>query len=110
MKRTSSWTTWNSSTSAVPRARKKSTRRWTSSSGALAPEVIPTTRTPSSHSSWICASLSMRYDAAPPPAPPLVFPRWLGGGARPPRGGGGVQEEPVILGWVPGADDEHEVA
>jgi len=34
----------------VPRARKNSTRRWTSSSGALAPEVIPTVSTPSSHS------------------------------------------------------------
>jgi hypothetical protein len=65
MKRTSSWTTWNSSTCSVPRARKNATRRWTSSSGALAPEVMPTTRVPSSHSSRTCSSLSIRYDAAP---------------------------------------------
>ena len=51
MKRTSSRMTSNSATSSVPRARKKSTSRWTSSSGALAPEVMPTTRLPSSHSS-----------------------------------------------------------
>ena len=38
MKRTSSRMTSNSATSSVPRARKKSTRRVTSSSGALAPE------------------------------------------------------------------------
>ena len=60
MKRTSSWTTSNSSTCSVPRARKKATRRWTSSSGALAPEVMPTTRVPSSHSSRTCSSLSIR--------------------------------------------------
>ena len=35
----------------VPRARKNSTRPSTSSSGALAPEEMPTTRAPSSHSS-----------------------------------------------------------
>ena len=56
MKRTSSWTTSYSETSVVPRSRKKSTSDWTSSSGALAPEEIPTTRLPSSHSSctWDC--------------------------------------------------------
>jgi hypothetical protein len=46
MKRTSSWTTSNSATSSVPRSRKNSIRRCTSSSGALAPELIPTTRLP----------------------------------------------------------------
>ena len=51
MKRTSSRMTSNSETSSVPRSRKNATRRWTSSSGALAPEVMPTTRLPSSHSS-----------------------------------------------------------
>ena len=51
MKRTSSRSTSNSATSLVPRARKKSTSRWTSSSGALAPEEMPTTRSPGSHSS-----------------------------------------------------------
>ena len=60
MKRTSSCTTSSSRTSLVPRSRKKSTSRWTSSSGALAPEVIPTTRLPSSHSSRTSASLSIR--------------------------------------------------
>ena len=60
MKRTSSWTTSNSETSSVPRSRKNSTRRCTSSSGALAPEEMPTTRLPSSHSSCTCASLSIR--------------------------------------------------
>ena len=49
----------------MPRSRKNSTRRWTSSSGALAPEVMPTTRLPSSHSSRTCVSLSIRYESAP---------------------------------------------
>ena len=65
MKRTSSRMTSNSETSSVPRARKKSTSRCTSSSGALAPEVMPTTRSPSSHSSRTCASLSIRCASAP---------------------------------------------
>src|SRR5207247_9389177 len=42
MKRTSSWTTWNSSKSSVQRERKKSTRRCTTSSIALASVVNPT--------------------------------------------------------------------
>src|SRR5438046_757083 len=41
------------------------TRRLTSSSGALAPEVMPTTRLPSNHSSRTCDSLSMRCASAP---------------------------------------------
>ena len=44
---------------------RTSTRRCTSSSGALAPEVMPTTRLPSSHSSCTWASLSIRCDSAP---------------------------------------------
>ena len=56
MKRTSSWTTSNSSTSVVPRSRNDCTSRWTSSSGALAPEVIPSVFTPSSHASSTCSS------------------------------------------------------
>ena len=51
MNRTSSRRTSNSDTSVVPRARKKSTSAVTSSSGADAPEEMPTTRAPSSHSS-----------------------------------------------------------
>ena len=51
MKRTSSWTVRSSSTSSAPRSRKKLTRPSTSSSGALAPEVMPTVSTPSSQSS-----------------------------------------------------------
>ena len=50
---------------SVPRSRKNSTRRCTSSSGALAPEVIPTTRLPSSHSSRTWLSLSIRCESAP---------------------------------------------
>ena len=65
MKRTSSRSTSNSATSAVPRARKKSISRWTSSSGALAPEEMPTTRAPSSHSSRTSVSLSIRCAPAP---------------------------------------------
>ena len=65
MKRTSSETTSSSRTSAVPRARNSSTRRWTSSSGALAPELIPTIRLPSSHSSSSWPSLSIRCESAP---------------------------------------------
>src|SRR5215212_6918422 len=65
MKRTSSSVTSSTSTSSAPRSRKNSTRRWTSSSGALAPEVIPTVSTPSSHSSRTSCSLSIRWDAAP---------------------------------------------
>ena len=61
MKRTSSRMTWNSETSSTPRARKKSTKCCTSSSGALAPELMPTTRLPSSHSGWTSSSVSMRY-------------------------------------------------
>ena len=49
----------------MPRARKKSTSRCTSSSGALAPEVMPTTRLPASHSSRTCASLSIRCASVP---------------------------------------------
>ena len=52
MNRTSSRRTSNSSTSVVPRSRKNCTRLSTSSSGADAPEEIPTTRAPSSHASW----------------------------------------------------------
>ncbi len=51
MKRTSSSTVRTSEMSSVPRSRKKSTSCSTSSSGALAPEVIPRVSTPSSHSS-----------------------------------------------------------
>ena len=65
MNRTSSWTTRNSSTDSTPRSRKKSTSRWTSSSGALAPEVIPTVRLPSSHVSSTCDSLSIRCASVP---------------------------------------------
>src|SRR5947209_213910 len=65
MKRTSSRTTSSSCTSAVPRARKKSISRWTSSSGALAPEVIPTTRLSSSHPSSTWPAWSIRYESAP---------------------------------------------
>ena len=60
MKRTSSWTTSNYETSSVPRSRKNSIRRCTSSSGALAPELIPTTRLPSSQASSTWPSLSIR--------------------------------------------------
>ena len=49
----------------MPRSRKKATSRCTSSSGALAPELIPTTRLPTSHSSRTCISLSTRWDSAP---------------------------------------------
>ncbi len=66
MKRTSSWTTWNSLTSSTPRARKKSTSAVTSSSGALAPDEIPTTRLPSSHSSRTWPALSIRYASSAP--------------------------------------------
>ncbi len=51
MKRTSSSTVRSSETSSAPRSRKSSTSASTSSSGALAPEVMPTVSTPSSHSS-----------------------------------------------------------
>ena len=65
MKRTSSWTVRSSPTSLAPRSRKKPTRRSTSSSGALAPEVMPTVSTPSSQASSTWVWLSIRCEAAP---------------------------------------------
>src|SRR3954465_4982630 len=100
MKRTSSWTTWNSSTSWQPRARKNSTRRWTSSSGALAPDEIPTTRRPPTPA---------------PPAPAAAQPRPLGLGdvVEEVRVGPELARdlhEPVGVRRVLGADHQHEVA
>ncbi len=65
MKRTSSRSTSKVCTSSVPRARKKATSSDTSSSGALAPDEMPATRTPSSHSSRTSPALSIRCAAAP---------------------------------------------
>ena len=90
MKRTSSWTTSNSETSCTPRSRKKSTSRWTSSSGALAPDEMPTTRLPSSHSS---RDLRLVVDEV--------------------RVGAAVArdlDEPLGVGRVLRADHEHEIA
>ena len=69
---------------------RTATSRWTSSSGALAPEVIPTVSTPSSHSSSTCASLSIRCDVG------AVLARDL--------------DEAVRVRGVARADHEHEVA
>ena len=65
MKRTSSRTTSNSDTSSTPRSVKKATSRSTSSSGALAPDEMPTTRLPASHSSRTWAALSIRCASQP---------------------------------------------
>ena len=65
MKRTSSRRTSNVSTSRCRGRGRTATSRSTSSSGALAPEEMPTTRAPSSHSSCTCVSLSIRWAAAP---------------------------------------------
>ncbi len=62
MKRTFSSTVRSSETSPAPRSRKNSTRRSTSSSGALAPEVIPTVSTPSSQPSSTWEWLSIRCE------------------------------------------------
>jgi prolyl-tRNA synthetase len=51
--------------SVTPRSRNHWQRRCTSLSGADAPEVIPTARTPSSHASSISVSSSMRYALTP---------------------------------------------
>ena len=53
MKRTSSRITWNSEMSVTPRSRNNWTSSCTRFSGALAPEEMPTTRAPASHSSRI---------------------------------------------------------
>ena len=90
MNRTSSRRTSNSDTSSVPRSRKKATSRSTSSSGALAPEEMPTTRAPSSHSSCTWSAPSIRY----------------GGRAEVARD----VDQPVGVRGVLGADHEHEVA
>ena len=65
MKRTSSLTTSNSEMSLTPRARNSSTSSWTRFSGALAPEEMPTTRRPSSHSSCTSPALSIRCASVP---------------------------------------------
>src|ERR1019366_5048018 len=65
MKRTSSRTTSNSETSLTPRERKKSTSSPTRFSGALAPDEMPTTRTPLSHCSCTSPALSIRGAAVP---------------------------------------------
>ncbi len=65
MKRTSSSTVFSSETLSAPRSRKNSTRSSTRSSGALAPEVMPTVSTPSSHSSWTWWWKSIRWESTP---------------------------------------------
>ena len=59
---TSSSTSRYGSISSTPRARNQSQTRSTSFSGADAPEVTPTTSTPSSHASSISVSSSIRCD------------------------------------------------
>ena len=51
--------------SLTPRSRNRSTSSLTSSSGALAPEEIPTTRLSVSHSSWTSRAESIRWASAP---------------------------------------------
>ena len=65
MNRTASSTVLSSPTSSAPRSRKNSTSSATSSSGALAPDVMPTVSTPSSHASSTWEALSIRCEAAP---------------------------------------------
>ena len=90
MKRTSSSTARSSETSPAPRSRKNSTSSETSSSGALAPEVIPTVSTPSSQA---LVDLTRVVDQI--------------------RGGAvlaGHLDEPVGVRRVGRAHDEHELA
>ncbi len=76
--------------SSVPRARKNSTSRCTSSSGALAPEVIPTTGLPVSHCSrtWSLVVDQVSLGA--------MLARDL--------------DQPVGVRGVPRADHQHQVA
>ena len=90
MKRTSSWTTSNSETSLVPRSRKKSTSRWTSSSGALAPDEMP--------------------DDALALEPLLLHLRLVVDQVRVGAVVAGDLDEPVRVRGVARADHEHEVA
>ena len=62
---TSSFTIRNGSIFSTPRARNQSQTRVTSFSGADAPEVRPTVRTPSGQRSSISASSSIRYESTP---------------------------------------------
>ena len=56
----------NGSIRSTPRARNQSQTRLTSFSGADAPDVTPTVRTPSSQAASISVSSSIRYEATPP--------------------------------------------